>query len=170
MKLETIVVAVGLTIAAIGCGAAAPRQSRASELQCARVSDASRRVGRSLLAGSVYRADPIHFERFYAGGPQADHVVGARLYVPAPADQSAAFLERALACHLASGRAATQAGDPLGVEGVRSVNVRASGASFEVSIVGRDPQSGEAIWQRARSLAGQVGVQQVASSAEAIAF
>jgi hypothetical protein len=170
MKIKTIAVAAGLAVASVGCGAAAHQQSRASELQCAHIPDASQSVSESLLSGSVYRAEPIHFERFYAGGPQADHVIGARLYVPAPAGQDDAYLERAMACHLASGRTAEHASDPLGVDGVRSVDVRSSGASFEVSIVGGDQESGEAIWQRARSLAGQVGVHQVASNGTTAAF
>jgi hypothetical protein len=169
MTIKTMAVAAGLAAASMGCATAAHPQSRASELQCAHVPDASQSASQALLSGSVYRAEPLHLERFYAGGPQADHVIGARLYVPAT-EHNDTYLERAMACHVASGRAGGHASDPLGVDGVRSVQVRASGASLEVSIVGRDQQSGEAIWQRARSLAGQVGVQQVASNGTPVAF
>jgi hypothetical protein len=161
MNIKTIITAAGLALATSGCGAAAHQQvSRGSELQCARVTDPV--ASQSLLSNAV-RAEPIHHQRVYAGGPQADHVVGAKLYVPAEAGQSEAYLERVMSCRLESGQAGVQPNDPLGVEGVRHVAVRAAGSSFEVSIVGSDAQSGEAIWQRARALAGQVGVEQVAS-------
>lgn len=170
MRIETLVAAAGLAVASVGCGAAAPQQTRATELQCAGMPSASESAMRSLLSGAVTRAEPIHYERFYAGGPQPDHVVGARLYVPATAGESEAHLERALACHAGSTRAAGLPEDPLGVDGVRSVAVRSSGASFEISVLGRDQQSGEAIWQRARSLAGDVGVRQLAATDATAAF
>jgi len=162
MNIKTIVTAAGLSLATLGCGTTLqqPSASRASELQCARVDDA----GPALSAGTVYRAEPIHYTRVYAGGPQPDYVIGAKLYLPAEPGQSEASLERAMSCQLASGRAGAHPSDPLGAEGVRHVHVASAGSSFEVSIMGSDARSGEAVWQRARALAAQVGIQQVASS------
>jgi hypothetical protein len=161
VKIQTIITAAGLALATGGCGAAAQQHvTRGSELQCARVTDP---VASQFLVGNTVRAEPIHQHRTYAGGPQADHVVGAKLYVPAEAGQSEAYLERVMSCRLESGQAEAHSNDPLGVQGVRHVAVHSAGSSFVVSIVGSDAQSGEAIWQRARALAGQVGVQQVAS-------
>lgn len=171
MNIKTLIPAAAFALAAAGCAGSTQHQAgQTAALQCARVADASEQVTQSLFAGNVHSAEPVHFQRVYFGGPQADHVIGAKLSVPAEAGQTEAYLERAMACHLASGRASGHPNDPLAVDGVQRVEVRGSGSSFEVSIIGRDKQAGEAIWERAHALEAQIGVRQLAANGTTAAF
>lgn len=76
-----------------------------------------------------------------------------------------AYLERVLNCHAAQGSGPSQlANDPLRVPGVDRVAVNARGPLMRISVEGRDAKAGEAIWKSARSLHGQVSVEQLAAN------
>lgn len=169
MNIRVIVTSAGLALAAAGCGAAAQHSQTAhvAGVQCASLSD--NQAAQVLSPGRVQGVEAIHAQRVYAGGPQNDHVIGAKLFVPAEAGASEAYLERALSCHAASASAA-HPNDPLRVDGVRSVAVRSAGQRYEIAITGVDKRAGEAILQRAQGLQSHVGVQQLAAAEGRAAF
>jgi hypothetical protein len=165
MNIRFVVSSAALALAAAGCGATAQhtQSTRVAGLECGGLANNETQVAELVSPDRVHGVEPIHFQRVYWSGPQNDHVIGAKLYVPAEANMSEAYLERVLSCH-AAGATAAHPNDPLRVEGVRSVAVRAHGQRYEIAITGVDKRAGEEILQRAESLQGQVGVKQLASA------
>lgn len=178
MKAQWTRSALAATAAAAiaGCGATAaqtPSTTASSTFACSAVTDLDSQVAAVYSPGAVTKVEPLyHKPGVYEGTDfmvRADrpsrHLEGAALYVPAPANTSAAYLERALSCHVAgAGPGAQHVSDPLRVDGVKKVDVRAAGPMFRIDIRAEDRASGKQVLQAARSMQSNVSIMQVASS------
>jgi hypothetical protein len=165
MNIRFVVSSAAFALVAAGCGAAAQhtQSARVAGLECGGLADNEAQVAQLVSPDRVRGVEAVHYQRVYWSGPQNDHVIGAKLYVPAEPNMNEAYLERVLSCH-AAGTTAANPNDPLRVEGVSSVDVRSQGQRYEIVITGVDKRAGEEILQRAESLQGQVGVKQLASA------
>lgn len=172
MRLYGTITAVSLAAALAACGATASQQrSHVAASSCAGL-DGSRAATELYGNGRVARVEPLQRQVFLARAIQPTITYGAHLYVPAEAGMHEAYLERVLTCHAAQGSGPGQlANDPLRVPGVERVAVSAQGPLMRISVEGRDARAGEAIWKSARSLHGDVSVQQLsANEAQSVRF
>jgi hypothetical protein len=168
----------------MGCGATtsqAPVASASQTHACSALTDLDSQVAALYAPSAVSKVEALYHQpelyetpRFAVRAYQPSrHVEGASLYVPAPANTSPAYLERALSCHAAGAGSAAQqqyGNDPLRIEGVKDVDVRAAGAMLRIDVRAQDRASGERVLQAARSLRGTVGVTQLASASEPGSF
>lgn len=165
MGHSTTITALSLAAALAGCGASVQQQNpRIAANSCAGL-EGSRVASELYGNGKVARVEPIRRQVFLARAIQPTMTYGAHLYVPAEAGMHEAYLERVLTCHAAQpGGAGQLANDPLRVPGVDRVAVAAQGGLMRISVEGRDARAGEAIWKSARSLHGDVSVEQLAAN------
>lgn len=166
MKLNGILTAVSVAAALTGCGASVRQQPfHVAASSCAGL-EGSRAATELYGNGKVTRVEPLRRQVFLARAIQPTLTYGAHLYVPAEASMHEAYLERVLTCHAARDSGADQlANDPLRVPGVERVSVAAQGLLMRISVEGRDSRAGEAILKSARSLHGEVSVEQLATNA-----
>lgn len=165
MGLYGTVTAVSLAAALAACGANANQQRiHVAASSCAGL-EGSRAATDLYANGRVARVEPLQRQVFLARAIQPTLTYGAHLYVPAEAGMHEAYLERILTCHAAQGGGPGQlANDPLRVPGVERVAVSAQGPLMRISVEGRDARAGQAIWKSARSLHGDVSVEQLAEN------
>lgn len=124
--------------------------------------------------GAITKVEPLYHHPGVYDAPKypvrayrpSQHVAGAALYIPAPANTSPAYLERALSCHVAgtNGAHSQYASDPLRVDGVSNVDVRSEGSMLRIDVRAKDRASGEQVLQAARGLQSSVSIRQVASA------
>lgn len=139
-----------------------PVNARAASAQC-NVPNLQADVAAIYQGGAISNVEPVHRREIVARALQFDRVIGARFDVPAPRDMNAGYAERVLSCHAASNAAGAH--DPLGVAGIRDVDVRMVGPRMRIKVVAEDQTAGRAILERAEAMArGQVTVQQVAAA------
>jgi hypothetical protein len=169
MRIRSAILALAVAATAAGCATTQQPRSVAGGADCSGLDGAA-------LAGlyapdKVRKVEPTYRQVFLARAIQPRYVSGARIYVPAEPGMHEAYLERALSCRAASLRS-QHATDPLAVEGVTDIDVRAVGPTMRISIMGVDRSAGRAIWDRARALhrQGDVSVEQLAAAADARAF
>jgi hypothetical protein len=156
--------AVSFAAALVGCGASVQQQNPQIAASACAGLEGTRSAAELYGQGKITKVEPIRRQVFLARAIQPTLTYGARLYVPATADMHEAYLQRVLSCHAAS-RSGTSAlaNDPLRVPGVVSVKVDAHGPLMRISVEGKDQSAGEAIWHSARSLHGEVSVEQLAA-------
>ena len=170
-NLRNLTIIAGLAVSVSACAAATqPRETaRVSGLRCASLEGSERQVAELLRPGNVSKVEALQHEVNYYGDVQPLYIAGAKLYVPAEPGLSEAYLARALSCHAAQTASGVQhPNDPLRVAGVHRVDVRSSGQTFEIAIIGVDRDAGEAIWQRTQALrdaSTQIQVEQLGSAA-----
>ena len=166
MRLYGTITAVSLAAALAACGASAKQQRIQVAAGSCTGMDGNRAATELYGNGKVARVEPLQRQVFLARAIQPTLTYGAHLYVPAEAGMHEAYLERVLTCHAARGAGSAKlANDPLLVPGVERVAVSAQGPLMRISVEGRDARAGEAIWKSARSLHGDVSVEQLAANA-----
>ena len=170
--------------ALIGCGATAsqgPVANASTTHVCRGLTDMDSQIAAVYAPSAVAKVEALYHHPELYETPRfavrafrpSRHVEGAALYVPAPANTSPAYLERALSCHAAgAGSTAepTYGNDPLRVEGVTDIDVRAAGPMLRIAVRAQDRVSGERVLDAARSLQSTVGVTQLAAASESASF
>lgn len=157
---------LGLGAVTMACSQAEQRPAEVATTGCAQL-EAGHAEQAFYKPGQVYAARPVKERQFIARAHQPERTVGAELYLHAQPGLTQEYLQRSLACHSASGRAA-HSNDPLhpGSGSLKSLTVRSVGSNFVVKAIGDSPQTGKEIWQRARSFAApssEVTAEQLAS-------
>ena len=147
-------VAVGSCVAC--AGSRAPATTLASASSCRQMSSADQTVAQLYSPGKVYAASPVEKKVHRARAYQPVQTFGASLYTHAEPGMTGPYMERALRCYAAFGRA-THPNDPLHPsEGrITDVSVEAVKGSFAIRIESDSSKTGKEIWRRAQSLSGQ---------------
>ena len=165
---SSVLVACGLLLA--GCNASSQQAPRAvaSASGCEDVAQGNEMLARFYEPGAVVGAEPIKERTFKARAIQPVQTMGAQLHVRAEPGMTAPYLERVLACHVASGKA-MHPNDPLkaGDGMIASLGVSERSRGFAVNVVAATPEAGREIWRRAEAFArtgGSVDVEQLAST------
>jgi hypothetical protein len=167
MRTKNIMIGLGLAALASACGATAQRAPvQVAGVQCNNLTDADRQVSDLYAAGNVENVQPLYRTLVRGRGITDRYVSGARLYVPAQANTSGAYLERVLSCHAAAA-ASVHPNDPLHAAAIKDVDVRAIGPRFAIDIEGIGRDDGKAILRTAKALhegASNVEVRQLSEA------
>jgi hypothetical protein len=169
-----------IAIALMGCGAAATQTpSTVSTHACSGVADLESQVAAVYAPSAVSKVEALYTQpgvydetRFAVRAYRpSKHVEGASLLVPAPAQTSPAYLERALSCYAAgAGSSQPLASDPLRVDGVTDIDVRAAGPALRIDIRAQGREAGERVLEAARAMQSNVGITQLAAAPGAASF
>jgi hypothetical protein len=171
-----------IAIALMGCGAAAtqaPSTTTSQAHACSGVTDLDSQVAAVYAPSAVSKVEALYTKpgvydeaRFPVRAYRpSHHVEGASLYVPAPAHTSPAYLERALSCYAGGAGSSQQLGnDPLRVDGVKDVDVRAVGSALRIDIRAEGREAGERVLEAARVMQSNVGITQLAAGTGAANF
>jgi hypothetical protein len=169
-----------IAIAMMGCGAAATQTpSTVSTHACSGVADLDSQVAAVYAPSAVTKVEALYTRpgvydqgRFPVRADRpSHHVEGAALYVPAPAQTSPAYLERALSCYAAGAGSSQQLGnDPLRVDGVKDIDVQAVGTALRIDIRAEGREAGHRVLEAARVMQSNVGITQLAAGTGAASF
>lgn len=154
-------------IAAAGCASDQKQPASVASAGCQQLGDVNAVVAEQLQGGQVYGAREVRERVFLARALQPERTVGADLYVLATPNTTPQYLERALTCHAAQGRALSS-NDPFHPSDgyVTDVSVRPVSNGFAIRVRGSNQDAAKEIWQRAQRFAdpGSVTVEQVAAT------
>lgn len=133
-----------------------PSNTLASAASCQELAKTEQVVANLYAPGHVYAAEPLKTTAFHSRTDRPVRLYGASLYTRAEPGMTGPYMERALRCHAAYGRA-THPNDPLHpAEGeVNGLVVEAVDGSYAIHIRGNSYKTGNEILQRAHSLSGQ---------------
>lgn len=161
--------AAALLPLSVGCaGAQNQPTTLASGANCGQLEGADQVVSQLYEGGAIYDARPIEERVFRARALTPKETMGASLYVKAEPGLTSPYLERVMACHVASGQAA-HPNDPLFPQSgkIAKLEVREAKHGFAIDVRADQVNVGREIWQRAESLTqppSSVEVEQVGTA------
>lgn len=168
MRVTNFLIA-GAALSLLACSRTPDTRVASARAACGQLPDAKAAAARFYQPGAVLDAKPVERKFFKARAIQPTRVVGAQMTVRAEKGMTSEYVQRVLACHVASGTPA-HPNDPLHPSQgrVAELSVRSAGSALAVRVVGDSVAAGREILHRAQSLAadtGNVSVEQVAQAA-----
>ena len=142
-----------LLLGATACAGSTPTRTSTATLGCSELPRDNAAMTAFYAPGNAHDATPIRRKAAPGKALLPERTVGAEIHLRAQEGVTREYLQRALACHAATGDAAHPS-DPLkpASGNVDGLAVRSTGSGFAVSVTSDAPEAGREIWQRARAI------------------